>query len=160
MKQGLTLAGESSMLAFAACLARVVTTGGLIFLNGTLGAGKTTLSRGLIQALGHGGGVKSPTYTLVEEYELNGTHVCHFDLYRLGDPEELEFMGIREYLEAGSLCLIEWPEKGADILPAPDLNIEIIDKLDARTLQWQGITEKGKKWEVKLNQVAEEFKAK
>ncbi|CCE23253.1 tRNA (adenosine(37)-N6)-threonylcarbamoyltransferase complex ATPase subunit type 1 TsaE [Methylotuvimicrobium alcaliphilum] len=107
--------------AFGAELSRLLPHKCLIFLKGQLGAGKTTLVRGLLRAFGHQGAVKSPTYTLVEEYMSNGRAVIHFDLYRLSDPEELEWIGINDYLDQDAVCLIEWPEMGEGFLPEPDL---------------------------------------
>ncbi len=124
-------------LARAVCYGRCV-----VHLYGDLGTGKTTLVRGFLRALGHQGIVKSPTYTIVEPYNFDKYTVYHFDLYRLGDPEELEYLGIRDYLDA--ICLIEWPEKGRDFTPKPDIEIYLSHHKTARILEIQTYTEIGR----------------
>ena len=129
---------EGSLIKIAASLAKQVQVGMSIHLVGELAAGKTTFCRGLIQALGHNGLVKSPTYTLVEPYHLAAKDVYHFDLYRLQSAEELLDIGIEQYFHENSLCLIEWPEKAKGFLPDAEITITI-KKHDALTRQlcWQ-----------------------
>ena len=144
----LYLANEQQTVAVGEQIGRCLSAGMTVFLEGRLGAGKTTLTRGMLRSFGYSGSVKSPTYTLVEPYEQFITPVYHFDLYRLGDPEELEYMGIREYFDSGSICLVEWPERGLEFLPEPDVILEMIPKKNnlgevGRQLTITTITEKG-----------------
>jgi len=142
----LYLADEQAMSDLGTRIARVTQGHGLIFLEGNLGMGKTTLSRGIIRGLGHVGAVKSPTFTLVEPYEIGDIRAFHFDLYRLVDPEELEFLGIRDYFEDDALCLIEWPDKGAGFLPKPDLTITIGPQDSGRSLKILAQGSRGEAW--------------
>ena len=142
----LEAADEAAMLTLGASIAEVSGGVGTIYLHGDLGAGKTTLSRGILRGLGHVGAVKSPTFTLVEPYEIGDVRAFHFDLYRLVDPEELEFLGIRDYFEGAALCLIEWPQRGAGVLPKPDLDITISPQASGRSLLLQGHGTRGETW--------------
>ncbi len=138
------LPDESETLEVAGRLAAELAGEELIFLRGELGAGKTTFCRGLIRRLGHAGAVKSPTFTLVEPYVLEGgLEVFHFDLYRLGDPSELEYIGIDDYLEGRHLCLVEWPERGEGFLPACDLQVTLELAGDGRRLTIEANSEHG-----------------
>lgn len=117
------LDGEKDTLAFGQRLSMSLKAGDMVRLHGDLGAGKTTLTRGILKGLGHDGKVRSPTYTLVERYVGDGVRVCHFDLYRMADAEELEFLGAREDFSGENICIIEWPERGEGWLPAQDLDV-------------------------------------
>ena len=139
----LSLADEKATLALGAAVADglLPEQGGVIFLLGDLGAGKTTLTRGFLRSLGYQGAVKSPTYTLIESYELDGKTVHHLDLYRLGSPDELDFLGLRELMVPGALFLIEWPQQGGDWLPEPILTISLSYEGESRRAKLQSDAE-------------------
>ena len=130
---------------FGAALWTILPEKGLIFLQGELGAGKTTLVRGFLRAAGFTGAVKSPTFTLVEEYTLDDRKIFHFDLYRLSDPEELEWIGIRDYFDQNSLCFIEWAERGEGFLPQPDIIISLTVQGLGRNITLETIADNQKK---------------
>jgi tRNA threonylcarbamoyladenosine biosynthesis protein TsaE len=138
-----SLPAESDTLALGRELAAGITPGMVIYLRGDLGAGKTTLARGILQGLGHPGRVKSPTYTLVEVYELSRLYLYHFDFYRFDDPRELEEAGFREHFRADSVCLVEWPEKAAGLPPA-DVNVEMKVAGSGRRVELRAEREAGK----------------
>ncbi len=149
----LDLPDEAATLALGARLARVLAPGLAIWLRGDLGAGKTTLTRGLLRELGFAGRVKSPTYTLVELYGFPRFNLYHFDLYRFADPDEWEDAGFREYFNPGSVCLVEWPDKGGGLLPAPDvvLVLDFCGGTDGRSVRIEGYTEAGAACIARLN---------
>lgn len=150
-------ADEEAMVSLGQRLGEQLHGGAWVFLEGDLGAGKTTLSRGVLAAFGHQGAVKSPTYTLVEPYEFAQVTLCHFDLYRLGDAEELEYMGIRDYFSPGSICLVEWPARGEGVLPQADLRVKVsVGKVGTgRQISFSAQTEKGEQIIKELSQTAE-----
>jgi tRNA threonylcarbamoyladenosine biosynthesis protein TsaE len=126
----LQLDDEAATLACGARFARVLVSGLIVYLHGDLGAGKTTFVRGVLHAVGHVGKVKSPTYTLVEPYEVElkvkyNCQLYHFDLYRFTDEEEWDAAGFREYFNPQSICMIEWPEKAVHVLPEPDIHVRL-----------------------------------
>lgn len=141
-KFNLFLQNEASTIALGACLAnafkeisKLKKDALCVYLDGDLGAGKTTFSRGLIQKLGHTGIVKSPTYTLVESYDCNGVKIFHFDLYRLCDPEELEYIGGRDYFAQQAIILVEWAQKAEGFIASYDILLNIKHEKDARSVE-------------------------
>jgi tRNA threonylcarbamoyladenosine biosynthesis protein TsaE len=121
-----------------ALLASQLPHGAVVFLHGDLGAGKTTLVRGFLRAIGVIGPVKSPTYTLVEPYQLPQVTVNHFDLYRICDAQELELIGIRDYVDDSQICFFEWPERGGTLLPLPSVQIFLQPREQARIVHLTG----------------------
>jgi len=142
----LHLPDEAATQSLGAVLAETAPMAGWLALHGDLGAGKTTLVRAFLRSLGYAGRVVSPTYTLVETYEIDARRIAHYDLYRLNDPEELEWMGAREDFGGDTLCLVEWPERGVGVLPSPDLELHLLHKGDSRRAQMQAHSAVGDVW--------------
>jgi len=142
-KMQLRIDSDQQMQQLGAQLAIASGGRGRVYLYGELGTGKTTLVRGLIRALGHVGAVKSPTFTLVEPYQIGDKNIYHFDLYRLSDPEELEYMGLRDYFSSDSLCLVEWPSKGGRLLPPADITLKLHHNGTSRDINIEAGTEAG-----------------
>lgn len=140
----INLPDEAATAAFAARLAPALQAGMVIYLRGDLGAGKTTLVRNILISLSYLGKVKSPTYTLIEQYEVAGLHLRHFDLYRFRDAEEWEAAGFRDEFNGENICLVEWPEQAAGLLPAADLEINFTIFPDSRALDLHANSDKGK----------------
>ena len=162
-----TLKDEEAALDFGAALARATflnpddaqtksgepgcrSMGAVIYLLGDLGAGKTTLTRGFLRGFGFHGAVKSPTYTLVEPYEFSLCKIYHFDLYRLTDPAEVQYLGIDDYFQQQNICLLEWAERGRDLIPAPDLSISLRGTGTGREISCQTHTAKGERIAARL----------
>lgn len=149
----LILKDESATLAFGARLYHAIKAGCQIHLSGDLGVGKTTLVRGFLRASGYEGAVKSPTYTLVEEYQLGEQAVVHFDLYRLADEEELEWMGIRDYMNPEVICFIEWPQRAPSLCALVDLSITITASGMQRQLEIVAESAKGESFFVNIGKL-------
>jgi tRNA threonylcarbamoyladenosine biosynthesis protein TsaE len=140
----LDLADPAATESLGARLAPALAPGLVIHLQGDLGAGKTTLVRGLLRALGHAGNVKSPTYTLIEPYVVSRLDLYHFDFYRLSFPEEYLDAGLDEYFAGNGVCLVEWPDRAAPYVPRPDLEIALEMAGEARKASLRALTEAGR----------------
>jgi tRNA threonylcarbamoyladenosine biosynthesis protein TsaE len=146
------LASEAETTAFGAALAPLLRPGMVIYLCGDLGAGKTTLARGVLRALGITERIKSPTYTLVEPYVVSKLYLYHFDFYRFSRSDEWVEAGFREYFNRDAVCLVEWPEKAGGQLPAPDVRIKMDVDGSGRSVTISAYTEAGKECLKRLQQ--------
>lgn len=141
------LPDEAATAALGAALARALAPGLAIHLHGDLGAGKTALTRAMLHAAGHAGHVRSPTYTLAEPYVVTlagkRVDVIHFDLYRMASPEEFLDAGFREHFNEAGICIVEWPEKGEPVLPAPDIDVFLTVAGAGRHVELHALSDKG-----------------
>ncbi len=137
---------EAATLRLGAALAEGALPGRVLHLRGELGAGKTTLVRGLLRALGHAGRVKSPTYALVEPYALSRLNLYHFDFYRFKDRSEWMSSGFREHFNPASLCIVEWPERAGDLLSPPDLDLQLAYEGASREATLAAHSPAGESW--------------
>jgi tRNA threonylcarbamoyladenosine biosynthesis protein TsaE len=138
------VADEAAVAALAAAFAQAVAPPLVLFLRGDLGAGKTTFARAYIHALGFAGYVKSPSYGLLETYRAGGQTVLHLDLYRIEDPEELEYLALRDLFDGSAVLLVEWPDRGRERLPAPDLVLDFGESDEVRFIQFTALSERGR----------------
>jgi tRNA threonylcarbamoyladenosine biosynthesis protein TsaE len=141
-----SLPNETATMALARRLAPALLDGGVVFLRGELGAGKTTFARALLRALGVGERVKSPTYSLLERYAVNGRDAFHLDLYRIADAGELEWLGLDELDAPETIVLVEWPERGRGALPTPDLEVALEHEGDGRRGYLTPVSKRGRRW--------------
>lgn len=139
----LHLKDDDATVAVGAALAEALhaRSGAVIYLKGELGAGKTTLARGFLRALGITGAIRSPTYTLMEIYNVRSREVLHMDCYRLSDPLELQNLGLADYSPEQALWLVEWPEKGEGVLPAANIVLEFMPAETGRNLLLSGLSD-------------------
>ncbi|MDB5839171.1 MAG: tsaE [Herminiimonas sp.] len=141
------LKDEAGTAALGAALARTLVPGLAIYLHGDLGSGKTALTRALLHAAGHEGHVKSPTYTLAEPYTValagGSVEIIHFDLYRMVSPDEFIEAGFREYFNEHTICIVEWPENGGAVLPAPDIRVFLSVHGQGRDVELQALSDQG-----------------
>lgn len=145
-ESSLELPDEAATLRLGAAIAAGIGPGRVLHLSGELGSGKTTLVRGLLRELGHTGPVKSPTYTLVELYVVSRLNLYHFDFYRFKDSSEWQDSGFREYFNAASACIVEWPERAGGLLPPPDLAVRLELAGEARRAWLSSATSSGAEW--------------
>jgi tRNA threonylcarbamoyladenosine biosynthesis protein TsaE len=142
----LNLPDEAATVALARRLAPALLDGGVLYLRGELGAGKTTFARALLRTLGVGERVKSPTYSLLERYTVNGRDAFHLDLYRIADAGELEWLGLDELDAAEAIVLVEWPERGGDALPPPDLEVLLEHAAAGRRGYLTPVSKRARRW--------------
>lgn len=142
----MALPNEAATIALARNLAPALLDGGVVYLRGELGAGKTTFARALLRAMGVGERVKSPTYSLLERYLVNGRDAFHLDLYRIADAGELEWLGLDELDAPGAIVLVEWPEHGRGGLPRPDLEITLEHEGQGRSARLGAASPRGSDW--------------
>lgn len=146
MKEGLLemeLASDADTLAWGEKIGRALKGRGIVYLYGELGAGKTTLCRGILRSYAYSGAVKSPTYTIMEPYELDAVRIFHFDLYRLNDPDEWNYLGVDGFFSEQTLCLIEWPERVGGNLPMADLAVTLAYQEQGRTMKIRALSDYG-----------------
>ena len=147
-----SLPGESQAIEFAGLFSRHITAPLVIYLRGDLGAGKTTFARAFVHGLGYQGYVKSPSYGLLETYQAGGVQVLHLDLYRIEDPEELEYLALRDLFDSGTVLLVEWPDRGENWLPEPDLVLDFGESVENRTVTISPKTSAGQRLSALIQQ--------